>query len=76
MLELGVPEAMPSYMAVDIKPAFQEAFQNGGCRITCNGKPAWFKGQAPCFGKLEVRPQALRGWTAPAMQHASFYQGQ
>jgi len=56
MLDMGVPETMPSYASVDIKPVFQEAYQNGGCKITCNGKPAWFKGQFPCFGKLAVRP--------------------
>ena len=71
MLEMGVPETMPSYMSMDIKPAFQEAFQNGGCKITCNGKPAWFKGQAPCFGKLQVRPQISHSWKAHAVQHAS-----
>ena len=60
MLEMGVPETMPSYMSVGIKPVFQEAFQNGGCKITCNGKPAWFKGQFPCFGKLAVGPQVLQ----------------
>ena len=54
MLDMGVPETMPSYASVDIKPVFQEAYQNGGCKITCNGKPAWFKGQFPCFGKLAV----------------------
>ncbi|CAL5227602.1 g10604 [Coccomyxa viridis] len=55
MLDMGVPEVMPSYMSVGIEPVFQEASQNGGCKITCNGKPAWFKGQLPCFGKLEVK---------------------
>ena len=69
MLEMGVPETMPNYMSVDIKPVFQEAFQNGGCKITCNGKPAWFKGQFPCFGKLAVRPQASPSWKAHAMTH-------
>ena len=57
MLDMGVPEVMPSYMSMGIKPVFQEAYQNGGCKITCNGKPAWFKGQFPCFGTLKVRPQ-------------------
>ena len=55
MLDMGVPETMPSYISVDFKPVFEEAYQNGGCKITCNGKPAWFKGKFPCFGKLAVR---------------------
>ncbi len=59
MLEMGVPETMPSYMSMGIKPVFQEAYQNGGCKITCNGKPAWFKGQFPCFGTLKVRHRRI-----------------
>jgi hypothetical protein len=55
MLDMGVPETMPGYTSVDFKPVFEEAYQNGGCKITCNGKPAWFKGKFPCFGKLAVR---------------------
>lgn len=66
MLDMGVPEVMPSYMSVGIEPVFQEASQNGGCKITCNGKPAWFKGQLPCFGKLEVRLGASCSWKGHA----------
>jgi hypothetical protein len=54
MLDMGVPKTMPSYTSIDFRPIFEEAYQNGGCKITCNGKPAWFKGKFPCFGKLEV----------------------
>ena len=57
MLEMGVPETMPSYASVDFTSAFEEGYSNGGCKITCNGKPAWFKGKFPCFGKLAVRLQ-------------------
>ena len=57
MLEMGVPETMPSYASVDFTTAFEEGYSNGGCKITCNGKPAWFKGKFPCFGKLAVRHQ-------------------
>lgn len=55
MLEMGVPETMPGYASLAVEPVFQEAYQNGGCKVTCNGKPAWFKGQFPCFGTLKVR---------------------
>jgi hypothetical protein len=31
------------------------AQENGpSCKVLCNGKPAWFKGKLPCFGKLTV----------------------
>ena len=72
MLEMGVPETMPSYMSVGIKPVFQEAFQNGGCKITFNGKPAWFKCQLPLLGKLAVRPQVLQAHCSKAALHTTY----
>ncbi|BDA46172.1 hypothetical protein COCOBI_08-2640 [Coccomyxa sp. Obi] len=59
MEDMGVPmpvHAMPAGLSLDMTPAFANMESRGPrCEILCNDKPAWFKGNFPCLGKLTLK---------------------
>jgi hypothetical protein len=53
-MQLELP-VMPSPFGLDLVPQFATVEGRGPrCKLMCNGKPAWFKGQFPCLGKLKL----------------------
>ena len=46
-----------------MKMQCSRAQENGGpsCKVTCNGKRAYFKGKLPCVGELSVKCKAGKG---------------
>lgn len=58
MQDMGVQlpvHEMPSPLSLDMSPAFASNGHGPHCEILCNNKPAWFKGNFPCLGKLTLK---------------------